>query len=572
MIPHRRLLPLLLLLLSACTIFPQPGSTPTALPPTETVLVPATATAVPTLAPPTETPLPTATLVLPDLPPLLDASADDFLIRTHPDGGLFVGDQVSFEVIAPEGLPLEDREVVIWSGSTEIARTTFGRFGIGGRPQATLWWVWDTSRLDAGEYSLDFAIEPGGPTWQQTLLLQPESAHAFPEPTAEWVMASSDCCQYYYVTGTAAERDLDSLMIAGDEQALSAIEAVGGEFDEPIVVVLLPRLMGHGGFAGAEVYISYLDRNYAGNAPAQVLHHEMVHILDRRKGGDYRPTFFVEGLAVYLSGGHFKPEPLLARAAEVLDLDWFIPLSPLADDFYPAQHELSYLEAAALIEYMVDTWGWETFDAFYRDIHEHPNKTASSAIDSALLEHYGLTFLQLETQFLDVLAEFEENPVLEDDVRLTVAFFDTVRRYEQAFDSSAYFLTAWLPGIDDLLERGIVADYLRHPVEAHNIALETLLVRADQDLRAADIASAESHINAVNGVLDAFDAAEPQPFHADPLAADHLAITLALLELGFEPQQIRVTGTTAEVLATQNSAALIEFQLARGEAGWQVVD
>ena len=572
MILPRRLLPLILLFLFACTLFGPPDAALTLTPAPATATVAPTDTVVPTLAPPTNTPLPTATLELPEIPTLEVLNAEDFRIRVHPDGGLFAGDQVSFEIIAPDGLALEEREVVVRVDGTEIGRTTFGLFGIGGRPQATLWWVWNTAGLSAGEQIVDFAIEPEGPSWQQTFLLQPKSAHHFPEPQTQWATTTSDCCIYHYVTGTAAERDIELLMTMADEQALSAIQALGGSFDDPIPVVFLPRLMGHGGFAGNEVYISYLDRNYAGNSPAQILHHEMIHILDRRKGGDFRPTFFVEGLAVYLSGGHFKPEPLLARAAEALDLDWFIPLAPLADDFYPAQHELSYLQAAALIEYMVDTWGWETFDTFYRDIHEHPNKTHASAIDTALLEHYGLNFLALEAQFLLALEGFDESQALEDDIRLTVAFFDTVRRYEQAFDASAYFLTAWLPGIHELLENSIVADYLRHPAEAHNIALETLLVSADQALRAGDFATAERHVAAVNIVLDGFDTAALQPFHADPLAADHLVITMALLDMGYEPQKIRVMDTSAFVRATQNSVELIDFELVRTEAGWLVTE
>ncbi|NJN43981.1 MAG: hypothetical protein HC806_04155 [Anaerolineae bacterium] len=196
---------------------------------------------------------------------------------------------------------------------------------------------------------------------------------------------------------------------------------------------------------------------------------------------------FVEGLATYLSGGHFKPEPLLERAAEVVDLDWYLPLAPLADDFYPSQHELSYLEAAALIEYMVDTWGWEKFDEFYRSIEEHPSRLQSAAINQALTVHYEMTFDQLETQFLATLNAFPDSPELEDDVRLTVMFFDTVRRYQQTLDPSAYFMTAWLLGIDELLDSGIVADYVRHPSAPENLALETLLVQADAEMRAGNL-------------------------------------------------------------------------------------
>ncbi|NJN43982.1 MAG: hypothetical protein HC806_04160 [Anaerolineae bacterium] len=75
-------------------------------------------------------------------------------------------------------------------------------------------------------------------------------------------------------------------MDTADEQADLARERIGGgELEEPIIVIFMSRVLGHGGFATGDIYISYLDRNYAGNAPAQVLHHEFVHILDGRLGG-----------------------------------------------------------------------------------------------------------------------------------------------------------------------------------------------------------------------------------------------------------------------------------------------
>ena len=148
---------------------------------------------------------------------------------------------------------------------------------------------------------------------------------------------------------------------------------MGIQFTAPITITLMSRVLGHGGFASQDIDISYLDRNYAGSDFGLVLHHEMIHILDGRLGGDFRPSLLVEGLAVYETGGHFKKEPLMPRAAALLPgetgLGWYIPLAELADNFYLSQHEIGYLEGATLIEYMVNTWGWDAFSSFYRDIH-----------------------------------------------------------------------------------------------------------------------------------------------------------------------------------------------------------
>ncbi len=563
----RRTTLILLPLLIACGVF-SPGGVPVSTPSP----VPSAVRTDTPPAPPTATasPEPSATLALPEIATPQQVPSDDFHIRLHPDGGLFVGDQVSMEVIAPPDLDLEGREVVVRQGQAEISRSGFGRFGIGGRSQATLRWVWDTQGLQPGAHTLSFSIVPEGPSWTETVTLQPESALPFPEPQAAWSTAESDCCVYYYVTGTAAERDLDTLMETADREAEEAVAEIGGDFDEVITIVFLPRVLGHGGFAGGEIYISYLDRNYAGNAPAQVLHHELIHILDGRQGGELRPTLFAEGLAVYLSDGHFKPEPLLPRAAEVLDLNWYLPLAPLADDFYPSQHEISYLQAGALIEYMIDTWGREAFESFYRGIQEHPSGQHSAAINQALLSHFDLTLEELEEQFLAVLEAHPDDPELREDVRLTVRFYDTVRRYQQMFDTSAYFLTAWLPGIDDLIENGIVADTVRHPSAPENIALETILVSADADLRSGHYARAAIGVEAVNAVLDAYTARDAQPFYAHPLAADHLAITMAALEMGYTPQQIRVTEDRAVLRVNEQGVDLVELELGRGFTGWDL--
>ncbi len=559
-----RLTVFIFLLLLACQI-----TTPVP-PPTATPISTATPTTTPTSTP---TPAPTPTLILPTLVPTLDLAPGDFDVRLHPDGGLFPGDQISFEVIAPPEAQLDQQEVQIATEDGIILGTAgFGGFGIGDRQQATLQWVWDTTGLPEGAHTLSFSVVPDGFTFTETITLLPESLRPYPEPNAVWALGESDCCLFYYVTGTAAERDLAMLMDTADAEAVSTIAQLGGEFTEPITIVFLPRVLGHGGFAGGEVYISYLDRNYAGNSPAQVIHHEMVHILDGRKGGDFRPSIFGEGLAVFLSGGHFKQEDVVARVAATLGLDYYIPLSGLSDDFYNAQHEVSYAEGAALIQFMTETWGWEAFETFYRSIQQHPSNLPSAAINQALQVHFSITFDELETQFTAWLAAQPADPAAAEDIRLTVLFFETVRRYQQALDPSAYFLTAWLLGIGEMTERGIVADYLRHPTAAENIALETLLVNADKALRAGDYPAAERALAAVNAVLDGFAASNTSPFHADPLAGDHYAIVLALLEQGYDPQEIAVDGQTARVLATLNSTELLEIGMVREAEGWTVAN
>ena len=531
--------------------------------------------------PSTPLPPPTVTQPAPTSTSIASQPIPSFSVRVHPDGGLYVGDLVSLEIIAPPDLDLDDEELRVQEAPFQdeiLASAVFASFGIGGRYQATLPWVWNTAGLEAGAQALTFSIQPLGITWTHTITLQAESAIPLPEPDARWAVDESDCCLVHYITGTAADRDIQTVLEQADAQAEDVAGLLGIEFTEPIGVTLMPRVLGHGGFAWGDVYISYLDRNYAGSSVATVLHHEMVHILDARLGGDLRPTILAEGFAVYLTGGHFKPELLIPRAAALLapsdqepGLDWYLPLAPLTDNFYKSQHEIGYLQAGALVESMVETWGWDAFSAFYRDIHPEPGGKHSEAIDAALRNHFDLTLVQLEARFIDTLEQQRVTLELCDDVRLTVGFYDTVRRYQQSLDSSAYFLTAWLPKGPEMRERGIVADLVRHPSRPENLALETLLVTADEYLRAGRYSETEQALEAVNAVLDARDAQADSPFAAHPLAGAHYEIVMYLLG-DYRVQRIQVEGNAAQVVVSDSGPGVVTLHLENVRGRWAVVN
>jgi hypothetical protein len=160
------------------------------------------------------------------------------------------------------------------------------------------------------------------------------------------------------------------------------------------------------------------------------------------------------------------------------------------------------MQAGALVEYMVERWGWQAFTRFYRDIRAGPRNSGQvEPIDAALTRHFNITFDQLEDDFLEALRAQNVTEQVKDDVRLTVAFYDTARRYQQVFDPSAYYMAAWLPDGKEMRERGIVADYLRHPSSPTNVTLETLLVAAYDQLRAGNYDEAERLVETVDQAL-----------------------------------------------------------------------
>ncbi len=583
----RRLALLLLICLSACqAVAPEPP--PTAALPTDARTATLTATRSPT---------PTVAPSASPLPPTADPTpAPAFQVQVHPDGGLYVGDLVSFEVVAPPAAPGRadpDGHTLNLSLPTADGEMTvqaqFGRYGIGGRAQAVFLWAWNTGDLPPGDYALRFRLLPGGPEWSQWVRLAPAGQRPANEANVHWAAAHSQCCSVQYMTHTEAERDLPVLLEQIDQQAADAAQRMGVKLDEPITIVLLPRVLGHGGFAGREIAVSYLDRNYMSGATAFVVHHELIHILDGKLGGDYRPTALVEGLAVYQSGGHFKPEPLAQRAAAMLapepgcqpwppkdaaaegcGIDRYIPLERLFDNFYFEQHEIGYLEAASLIDFMAHTWGYPAFDDFYRHIRppQPPDGKPSESIEASLQAHFGLGVEQLEARFLAYLRQQDPSPAQAEDLRQSVQFFDTARHYQQVLDPSAYFLNAWLLDSEQMRQKGVVADYIRRPAQPENLALETMLSAADEAVRRADFAQAGRLLAAVEATLQAYPAQGLAAFQRDPLAADYLGLVQAALAAGYQPQRIRIENQTARVWGSQSGPQVSEMVFMRQGPSW----
>ena len=581
----RRVLSMLfILILISCRLFtPLPSKTPTA--------VPTTPSFEPTPSP-TPTPLISATPTPVALLPPATAQPANYRVIAHPDGPLYVGDRVSFEVILSDGQPAKDASVsVSLTGAPQaLGESKFDRFGMAGRPEAVLTWVWDTRGLGFGEHSLTFTVKPGGQSWTQIFTLLPSYQMPPREASATWAMARNQCCVIHYLTGSESERDLPELLQDVDAQAQDVETRMGSTFTKPVTITLMSRVLGNGGFATDQIMVSHLDRNYIGGETAFIIHHELVHILDARLGGDLRPNMLVEGLAVYITGGHFKPEPLMPRAATLLDswgdpptqgLGWYIPLATLADQFYTSQHEIGYLEAASVIEFMIQKWGQTAFSAFYRDIHPDSSGSQAKAIDTALVKHFNMTLSQFEVAFIDALKHEPPSQALLNDVRLSVGYFDTARRYQQDLDPSAYFLNAWIVDANRMRQLGITADYLRHPSTNENVALETMLIAAQTDMGDKRYPETNHILSVINDVLGAQEKGQPDPFDVDPLAADYDSIVatlrsdqqVILISPGgdVEPQRIQVDGNLASAWLDIGQAQLMEVNLEKLGELWRVI-
>jgi hypothetical protein len=156
-----------------------------------------------------------------------------------------------------------------------------------------------------------------------------------------------------------------------------------------------------------------------------------------------------------------------------------------------------------------------------------------------------------------------------DDVHGTVAYFDTLRRYQQLLDPSAYFRTAWLLDNKAMRERSIVADYLRHPNTPQNLALETLFITASHEMETKQFTSAFQTLDVINSILDGIENGTKDPFSASTMAADYFSISASLQQQGYEVQRIGIDENAATVYVTgSNEPSLIELHLARSDGAW----
>jgi hypothetical protein len=121
-------------------------------------------------------------------------------------------------------------------------------------------------------------------------------------------------------------------------------------------------------------------------------------------------------------------------------------------------------------------------------------------------------------------------------------------------------------------DRGIVADYLRHPHTPVNLAVETLLITAHQQMTAQDYTSASQTLDMINSVLDAIEHGTTDPFSVSPIAADYLSISDSLLQEGYEVQSITTNGDTASTTVTTSTGPdLISLSLHRTGGQWSIV-
>lgn len=499
------------------------------------------------------------------------------------------GDLVSLRVVAHNGgsRPLREvrASVLVRTNNQDkpLADVTINMVPARGAAHAVAEWAWDTTGLE-GRQTLVVHLDPKDAIQQGdenaannvalvSVELQPAPAD---EEGVAWATSQSRCCIFHYLSHTAVERDL-ALLDAEANAAFSHVEtALGTTLNRRMEIFLIPRTIGHGGFAMGYLVLSYHDRHYPNGRFREVMRHEATHgMQDEWAEGDHI-LMMSEGLAVWIAGGHFKPEPIRARAASLVRINRYIPFDQLANDFYSKQHEVSYIEAAGFVQYLAETYGEDRLRQTFRAMRRSRGDRDLTILDRALSQVYQKPRSELEDEYRAWLAATPPDPVQERDLTNTILFFDTVRRYQQALDPTAYFQTPWMPNIQEAKRRGVVVDYIRHPETPVNQALETMLLAASEAQYAADYDRMEELLHIINSILDARLAAPErawEEFFTDPTAAAYLAAVQTVVGRGYEAQRVDIHGAHADIWATRGPAAPLYRLVARQQGpSWRLFE
>ncbi len=432
---------------------------------------------------------------------------DDFTVEFYPVAPFYAGDVISARVTYHGQADLKDVPISIALASDPdeaLANVKFPSYG-----QVSLLWFLDTTDMAPGFLDFVFSIPDIGITFHSGVNLLP----AKPVPEGHWKHVDTSCCTIFFISGTDADRDIEKVKTILEDETASAVrqftnDGTGQPFplEEKLTLTLVPQVVGQGGFATSEAVMTYSDRNWMGIDLPILAHHEIVHVLDRALNGEGpRPSLLSEGLAVYLSGGHYHPAPLLEQAAALLLLERYLPLIDIVDNFYNVQHETGYMEGGALVTYMVDRWGWDAYLDFYFNLQD--GQTDAEVINNGLEQYFGMDLETLESDFVTYLRTLTPTEDTLADVRLTIDVYDAIRRYQSIAIPSSNFQTAWWPPLEKMREDHIVGDYDTREKSPFNAIVEDLFLDIQQAFKDQDYGVIEADLHQVDAILD--DVSQP---------------------------------------------------------------
>ena len=417
----------------------------------------------------------------------------------------------------------------------------------------------DTTNL-TGQHTVKFTTADG--RLNETYSFEVLSTDQRPanEDNAAWITSELACCILHYISDTAAARDNEFIAEHFQQAAEDFATITGEQIDPKLDVYILDRIWGNGGFGGqGELVISYTDRYYGPTIGAEGLEtlarHEFTHAagVGLEQAGD-GINFNYEGLAVFVAGGHYKPEPLAQRGAALYDLGYYAQVGQFLE-----QHELGYLHPAAMLTYIVETYGEERLWEFLA-ADENPDDDQPGSLEGAIQSTFEISLKDFDQNFQAWLESKEPGEQLED-LRLTIKLQDLRRQYQDTYSPPPYFLLATAK--DAAARPEYLPVVIREANEPPNVAVELIIAQGQQAIVDGDYAGAKSLIGVLREVITTgkFD---------DPLAKDYLDIVLVLEEAGYETVSLDLQGDEASAQVTTEPPVITSLELKKIDGTWQV--
>lgn len=417
----------------------------------------------------------------------------------------------------------------------------------------------DTTNL-SGPHTVKFTTVDGQLNETYSFEVVPADQRPENEEGAAWMVNETTCCKLHYISETAAARDIDFIAEHFQLAAEDFSTITGADIDPKLDVYIMDRIWGNGGFGGnGELVISYTDRYYGptigGEGLESLARHEFSHASDIGLSltGD-GVLFNYEGMAVYIAGGHYKPEPLAERGAALYDLGHYVPVGQFLE-----QHELSYLNSATMLTYIVETFGTEKMWEFLA-ADENPEDDQPGSLEGAIQLTFGISLSEFDQDFQAWLESKEPGEQLED-LRLTIELQDLRRQYQDTYSPPPYFLLA---AAEDAAARPeFLPIVIREANEAPNVAIELVIAEGQQAIIDGDYSRAEELIAVLRGIVSTGK-------FETPLAKDYLDIVLALSDAGYETVSLDLQGDKAIAQVTIEPPVLSNLELQKIDGVWKV--
>jgi hypothetical protein len=417
----------------------------------------------------------------------------------------------------------------------------------------------DTMNL-SGRHTVKFRTADGRLNESYSFEVLPAEQRPANETRASWQVNEIDCCTLYYISETAAARDIEFIAEHFQQAARDFATITGEMIDPKLNVYIIDTMWGNGGFGGnGELVISYTDRYYGptvGGIGLEILaRHEFTHAsnIDLVATGD-GVDFNYEGLAVYVAGGHYKPEPLAERGAALFDLGYYVPVG----QFF-SQHELGYLYPAAMLTYIVETYGQEKmwqFLGYYDNLEDDQPGSLEGALQAVL----GVSVNDFDQGFQTWLESKDPGQQLED-LRLTIELQDLRREYQERYAPAPYFLLA------EATSAAARPDYLpvviREARAPANVAIELIFANAQRAIAAGAYSEAQELIKVISDVVSTGQ-------FENPLAKEYLDIAGTAADAGYEVLILNLQNGYATAQATNEPPITTVLNLQKIDGVWRI--